>query len=968
MMPASFFRRCPRLLLAVALIAQAVFFARDAQPARATHGSDAHLSGLTITGTVMRDGKEQTLLLLPKPLFHPHNGTYTLRVPSDLHSITFTPTWSDTAVTGWNLWELADNELDTEPVVAEFGEGSGVGVKTTKVKGVAFDLVLLTGDDSVDGMNYYFILERSLLAFDGATVADMTFTQDGEVPRRGLSQDEVLALALPKATGGFYNVTYTAAGLPEGLYMNYDRVIRGTPAAKTDAPATVTYTATDTIGSTAVLTFTVSVAPPVLFEPDQRQAFKDTIFEYTVGQREQINETLPPATGGHGALTYHLTYRVKEQRTVDGRQITGGVVKTINDDAPGFSFNAASRLLTSATDAQAPSQAAFYSVDYWAEDENGARAIASNSIAVNEAPTLRAIADQSFTVGQNVSITLPKAVGGTRVGISIRYRLEPAVPGLRFNGRQHIRSLTGRPTVPGTTVVAYTATDRNGVTATRTFTITVVNGASAPSSAPSSVQAAQTYSGRDPNGSGAAVVWDTVSGATGYVVQIRADGGSYPDLKVNSAPADVDLSLPYVDRGLAWINAISTGDYKVRVAARNGDGVGPWSAEVSFTVSPPTQRQQRQVVGQQEQQQSEPGQEQQQGGSEGDPCDTCGTGGEQGVVAAGAALSDDATLSGLALANAVTGSDAPAGPVYISGERAYTAVVLQEVNSVTVRPTAAAGDLATITVQLESGGTPQTVASGADSAPIAITPHADPDEPHNILVIVTAQNGDALTYTLKVYQYPPVSFGSITIPHLHFTQGAKVDHGPLPAASDDYEVTYTATGLPAGLSLSKGYNRSIIGTPTAATTSPLTVTYTATGEIGSTAALDFQVSVAPPVTFNAEQLAALNKTKFEYTIGQTGRINATLPEAAGGHGNLTYHLTYRVHDGAGWVEKSVNDDAPGFSFDPAARLLTSDAGAGAPAQAAYYNVDYWAEDENGARAIAPLHHRRAGGAFAAGDR
>ena len=355
-------RRSPFLLLAVALIAQTVFFARDAQPARATHGHDGHLSGLTVTGTVMRNGKTQTLLLLPKPLFDPHREEYTLRVPSDVASITFTPTWTDTAVTGWNLTGLLDNKPDTEVGVLNFGTDSGVGVETDRLETtVALGIELLTGGGSVEGMNYTFALQRSSLSFGSATVTDMTFTEGGEAPGRGLSQDEVLARALPKATGGFYNVYYTAAGLPDGLYMNYDRVIRGAPAAKTDSPATVTYTASDDIGSTAVLTFTVSVAPPVTFDPEQRQAFKDTIFEYTIGQSEPIAATLPEASGGHGALTYHLTYRVQERRTVNGRQVTGGVVKTINDDAPGFTFNAASRLLTSGAGMDAPSSAAFYS-------------------------------------------------------------------------------------------------------------------------------------------------------------------------------------------------------------------------------------------------------------------------------------------------------------------------------------------------------------------------------------------------------------------------------------------------------------------------------------------------------------------------------------------------------------------------------------------------------------------------------
>ena len=307
--------------------------------------------------------------------------------------------------------------------------------------------------------------------------------------------------------------------------------------------------------------------------------------------------------------------------------------------------------------------------------------------------------------------------------------------------------------------------------------------------------------------------------------------------------------------------------------------------------------------------------------------------------------SDDATLSALSIANATEGSDASAGPVWPFGARVYTAVMLQEVISVTVRPTATAGDLATITVQLESGGTPQTVASGADSSAIAVTPHADSSVPHNIIVKVTAENGDTLAYTLKVYQYPPVGFGSATVPSLTFTQGVRVEHGPLPSGSDDYEVTYTATGLPAGLSLSS-VHRSIVGTPTTVTTAPATVTYTGAGELGGTASLTFQVSVAPPVTFDETVRNFCSSTIVAFTSNEEWLDAAadgtiTYPPASGGAGTLTYSLTESDS------QQPLASVASGITFDPATRKL-----GGAPASEArrQWAVTYSAEDENGSRA------------------
>ena len=584
-------------LAATALLA--VIIAPGAQPAAAQEQETVFHHTATLKAKAQRNGSLGCANHLDNPCHDAGN----------LSDNSFTYGGVDRQIT----WALLDTEGSLDLAVAPYQKADEVegltlrvgvektvnGVTTVEIR--SFDLTsdvreggnfkwTSTGMSWQEDANVYLVFTTSQdfaeLTFGGATIDDRTYTAGGEVSFLGLSEAEKDALRLPMAMGGGYTHTYTATGLPAGLYMDYARQIRGTPEAATTSPATVTYTATDENGGSVSLTFEVSVAPPVGFDAAQLATFKNTIFEYTVGQAEQINATLPAASGGHGTLSYGLTYWVKEQRVVDGRQISGEVEKSVNDDAPGFSFDASTRVLSSDTGTSAPSADAFYSVDYWAEDENGARAIASNSIAVNEAPSIRAIADQSFTVGQNVSITLPAAEGGTTVGIGMRYELEPAVEGLVFNRRQHLRSLTGAPTVPGTTEVTYTATDRNDVSATQTFDITVVNGPSAPSSAPSSVKAAQVSSGADPNGSGAAATWDTVSGATGYVVQVMADGGSFPDLKVESAPTLVTLRIPDDDKGLVWINAISTGDYKVRVAARNADGVGPWSSEVSFTVTP----------------------------------------------------------------------------------------------------------------------------------------------------------------------------------------------------------------------------------------------------------------------------------------------------------------------------------------------------------------------------------------------
>ena len=589
----------PLLLLAVALMALAVFFVHDSQPAQATHGPDSHLTGLTISGTIeLEDETEVTVPLLSNPPFDPHTGSYTVRVPDGLKSVTFTPTWAS-GVSRVYLWDR-ENERPSTGGATEVGHVTVSGTPLTFTSGRKFPALRVVSTQSgVANMPHYFTLQEASLAFDTTTVEARTYTAGHEISHLGLSEAETDALRLPKATGGFYNVTYEATGLPDGLWLGQGRLIQGTPTAKTVNPAEVTFTATDDAGRSVSLMFNVNVAAPVEF-PDAEDVrdFKNTIIEYTVGQSEPINLTLPEARGGHGMLTYGMSYWVKETRTVDGRQVTAHWEYSINDDAPGFTFNPTTRVLSSGTGPSAPSAKAFYSVDYWAEDENGSRIIATNSITVNEAPTLPAITWPVWTIGGSVSLTLPEAVGGTRVGIGIRYNLEGvdlSALGLSFNGRT--RTISGTLTTglaESGVDLTYTATDRNGVTAESQFFVTTVSGDDAPTSAPDlSAFNAATTSGRQ-------IVfldWADVERATSYVVQVGADDGSFfpelvfPALAVDALPEEASMTvydsqtdLGNDKTGHALITGLTAGDYIVRVAAANADGPSDWSIIVKFTV------------------------------------------------------------------------------------------------------------------------------------------------------------------------------------------------------------------------------------------------------------------------------------------------------------------------------------------------------------------------------------------------
>jgi hypothetical protein len=76
----------------------------------------------------------------------------------------------------------------------------------------------------------------------------------------------ITALVLSEATGGEGEVTYRVFGLPAGLSFDAaTRMISGTPEAATAGAVEVAYTAEDSTGVAAALTFSITVNPPLSF-------------------------------------------------------------------------------------------------------------------------------------------------------------------------------------------------------------------------------------------------------------------------------------------------------------------------------------------------------------------------------------------------------------------------------------------------------------------------------------------------------------------------------------------------------------------------------------------------------------------------------------------------------------------------------------------------------------------------------
>ena len=269
---------------------------------------------------------------------------------------------------------------------------------------------------------------------------------------------EITDLTLPQASGGTGAVTYTLTGpaasaLPARLAFNVDtRVLSGTPT--TAGTTELTYIATDE-GDTRLgsLSFTVTVMPEPAF------AAGTTIADQTYSEGQAIDVlTLPAASGGTGPLTYTFTNEFRD-----------GVLGI----PPGLIFDLSTRTLSGAPYASAGPQ----HMSYRAVDQNGAESLARPfTITILNKPCISELVDdQTYATGVAIiDLTpMPEVGGGTA---PITYTLTgpngDALPaGLTFTAATRI--LSGNPSVEGTTVLTYTATDANMDTASLTFSVTV---------------------------------------------------------------------------------------------------------------------------------------------------------------------------------------------------------------------------------------------------------------------------------------------------------------------------------------------------------------------------------------------------------------------------------------------------------------------------------------------------------------
>ena len=278
---------------------------------------------------------------------------------------------------------------------------TGVGTQTFLLHAIEDDVtemvetVMLTGDFRNDPA---FTVNAAAV-----TIADPLFTLADRIPDRTFTRNRAIsAVILPAATGDPGTINYTLTGtLPAGLsYIEARRTISGTPTAvTTGAPPSFTWTARDTTGPTASMTFTITVIEPIV--QDIAPFFTiASVPDQTYTQSAVIRElVLPDATGGNGDISYTLTGTLPAGLNyIEARRTISGTPTAATTGAPpSFTWTARDGDANSAT---SDTVSLMFSITVDGED---------TAPAFADGATITA---QTFMPGTAVDLTLPIATGG----------------------------------------------------------------------------------------------------------------------------------------------------------------------------------------------------------------------------------------------------------------------------------------------------------------------------------------------------------------------------------------------------------------------------------------------------------------------------------------------------------------------------------------------------------------------------
>ena len=340
----------------------------------------------------------------------------------------------------------------------------------------------ITAPGTTGGHAFAWRMVRDAATWFGASTTSSTVTVedpsfgDATVSAQAWAQNKaVTTTTLPAASGGAGALTYALTpALPAGVtFAASTRTLSGTPTGSQTA-TTYTYTATDTGGHKATLTFGIRVEAA----PTDNAAFVSSSgvpAKMAAGGTATVTVTM--RNTGTTTWTSAAGYKLGSQSPADNTTWGSSRVSLASDVAP----NGEVSFSISVT---APSSKGGHTFAWRMVRDPGTwfgAATTSATITVED-PSFgsASVANQSWSPGVAItSLTLPAASGGDG---RLTYSLTPAPPaGVTFTAAT--RTLSGTPrSVQDAATYTYAATDRDGDKATLTFSI-AVGGASAWSEA-----------------------------------------------------------------------------------------------------------------------------------------------------------------------------------------------------------------------------------------------------------------------------------------------------------------------------------------------------------------------------------------------------------------------------------------------------------------------------------------------------
>ncbi len=699
-------------------------------------------------------------------------------------------------------------------------------------------------------------------SFGSQTIADQSWTQN----------TAITTFTLPSATGGDGSLTYSLSPtLPAGVSKSASHEVSGTPTAA-QASAEYTWTATDADGDAASLTFDITVAAAAA--PDLQPSFGSaTIADQSWMQNSAITALdLPTATGGDGTLTYSLSPAL----------------------VAGVSKSATHRVSGTPTAAMASAEYTWTATD---ADGDTASLTFNIAVAADLVPTFgsQTISDKNWRQNRAITaFTLPSATSGNA---PLTYALSPAlVAGVSKDANHRV---SGTPTVRRSNSYTWTVTDADGDTAFLTFgvEVSVVNIREISNSIPSF--GSQTVSDQSWT-QGQSINAFTLPEATGgdgtltYSLSPSLPAGvSKSDShRVSGAP-----SVKMANTEYTWTATDEDGDTDSVTFDISVDGVPSFGSQ---TVADQSWTQYEAVTAFNLPQAS---------GGDGtltyalSPALTAGVSknanhrvsgtpgeGQANTEYTWTATDSDGDTATLTFNIAVDG--VPSFGAQTGGDQAWTQG--QQITAFSL-PAATGGDGAltySLSPALPAGVTKNVsnVVSGTPTVKMAVTEYT---------WTATDQDGDAASLTFHVSVNGVPSFGDQTISEQAWTQRQPIVPFNLPTATGgDGALTYSLSpDLAAGVTKSDGHGLS--GAP-GEFHARKKYTWTAADADGSTASLEFYVTVAEDLEPSFGSRIVTNKTWTQ----REQIASFLLPVATGGDAPVTYALTPALPNG---VTRSLTD-------------------------------------------------------------